>query len=286
MRILGLVIGCAAVITGCSRGSYYQAAHQTPIVGVRVPGDRSVTDRLEREAKPSYDALRRARRLLEAGDVAAAEAECRQAVQLSRRIGSSTGGVPTNAGAAQLLGEIYLREGKNREALQMFLPRLPYDVGGGLNVNIAITYCRLGDYQRAKRFYSDQALVKMMPGVSPLDRPGSRSLASLEASALIARGADASAERRYRDALLDFLTAERLVPRNPLVAYSLARQFLRSDDGEQALPRCRLAASAGHGRIAAQMKKKLQGLTAWFYWHPTPRVKVEMIGNRLTFTRG
>src|SRR5438874_9344357 len=49
----------------------------------RNPMPRWAVEQFNREAKPSDDALRRAQALLEAGDVAGAEAECRQAVELS-----------------------------------------------------------------------------------------------------------------------------------------------------------------------------------------------------------
>ena len=172
--------------------------------------------------------------------------------------------------AVQLLGEIYLQEGKNREALQTFLPRLPHEAGGGLNVDVAITYCRLRDYQRAKRFFSDAAMQRIFENTAPEDLPGTRSLATLEASALLTRGINAKAETRIKDAVADFIAAERLVPRNPLAAY-LAGQFISDlGDPKGAVPHYQVAAATGRGELRSLARKRLLGLSHWFQQHPSP----------------
>jgi tetratricopeptide (TPR) repeat protein len=229
------------------------------------PPSREVTERMEAAVRPSNEAERRARALLAQGDIACAEAECRKAVALSPTVN----GQPTHG--TQLLGEICLREGRNREALKYLLGALPHTAGGVTNLNAVIAFCRLGDYRNAKRFYSDGIIVQDWSPEMPSDLPGTRDLASLEASALLGHGIDAAQEHRREDALRDFLAAERLMPRNPHIAYITAETMLllnHPGDAEAALPRYRLAAATGHGRIAEKSKRALMGLKAWFRLHP------------------
>jgi tetratricopeptide (TPR) repeat protein len=126
----------------------------------------------------------------------------------------------------------------------------------------------LGEYQNAKRFYSEEPLRRKCSPGEEVDLPGSRDLASLEASALLWLGADAVAEGRREDALRDFLRAEQLVPKNPIVAYCTARALLDLHRGYKAIPRYRLAASAGHGRIREEAKRMVKELEAWYWQHP------------------
>src|SRR5687768_2490684 len=103
------------VATSPMRGWTPHGQRQPHIVS-HNPLPEAAYEQFRREAEPSQDAFRKARALLASGDVAGAETECRRAVDLSPRISTpTTGPVPTNARALQLLGEIYLRQGRNRQ---------------------------------------------------------------------------------------------------------------------------------------------------------------------------
>ena len=202
-----------------------------------------------------------------------------------------------NGPAAEMLGEIYLMEGRNSEALHVLLPQVPLTAGGGLSVNIAIAYCRLRDYKNAKRFFPNQGLERIFSSregagnfkkdlPSPLDMPGERDLRSLESSALLVRGLNAAATGDHTGALKDFLAAERLVPRNPFAAYQVAGMYVKSQTAaDQALPRYALVASRAHEPLASEAKRRIEGLKAWFYQHPSDKIKVKQVGDHLEFTQ-
>ena len=234
---------------------------------------------LERDFKPSTAVEKRARELLKAGQILAAEEECRKAVALSPRISTpSTGPVIANSEAVKLLGEIYLREGKNREALKTFLPSLPHTAGSGPNLNVVIAYCRLGDFQNAKRYYSDSMIQTVkhewqsFGGLSDADIPGTRTLATLEASALYSIGLDIRAEARVEEALEYLLAAERLVPKNPLIAHAVAGTYMRLHNPEEAWPRYQTVMARGHGTLVSRSKEHVEGLKAWFRPHPSQKI--------------
>jgi tetratricopeptide (TPR) repeat protein len=240
----------------------------------RNPLHNPVPDAMRQEmaerAKPSEDARLRARRLLDAGDVSGAEVECRKSLTLAPTVS----GMPINPEAVALMGDICLRQRKNWEALKWFLSYARHAVGGTANLNVAIAYCRLGDYQNAKQFYSDAVIRKGWEdagGLSPQDLPGTANVAGLEASALLNRGASLMAEVRRDEALADFLAAEHLVPGNPFIEYSISRVYLVKGDAGAALPHLRTAARAKTSRLRKLAQDDLKGVESWLKLHPQTR---------------
>ena len=222
----------------------------------------------EARAKPSEDARMRAQRLFQAGDIAGAEAECRKSLELAPKVS----GAPMNPVATELMGEICLRQGKNREALNWFLGHAVHAAGGIVNINVAIAYCRLGDYQKAKLCYSDgriQSDWKVWGGLSPQDLPGTATLATLEASALLTKGTDLRSEGRYNEAVPNLLAAQRLAPKNPLIAWALVGAYqVPPGDPMAVLPWLEIAATARTPHLREMAQKTLGSARSWFKQHP------------------
>jgi len=106
------------------------------------------------------DAFRKqAQALYEAGDLTGAEAACLNALNSPPIIRGQQMSVPF---VAHLLGQIYLKGGQYEKAVHWLRgARLnTTTVGGGLDLDLALAYARLGDYTNARRFYSDGATLQ------------------------------------------------------------------------------------------------------------------------------
>lgn len=195
---------------------------------------------------PGTQMMQQARSLMRAGDLSGAERVCLEAVDVFQ-------GTPSVASAQQLLGEIYLAGGQNEKALRSFHAGNQYTQNPTLSLDVALAYCRLGNYEQARRFYSDQAILQYHVAgkdINPQDLPGTDSPQSLEASILLARGIDAFFEARKDDALADFATAAHLGEENPLIHYYNGMALLHQGRYAEAAPHFQAAASSGHGPLA------------------------------------
>ena len=205
----------------------------------------SQAQQLEKEAK----------RLYASGDLAGAEQTCTQAVKAAPVIGGQQQQMPYTQ---RLLGRIYLRQGRNQDALRAFQSCYRSIPDAGQNLDIAIAYARMGDYEHARNYYSDQAILQYRLTDEPLkpeDLPGTGNLKSLEASALLGRGVDAFFEHRQDDALDDFLAAERIAPDNALIAYYCAQTLLEKGRGAEAVPRLKRVSASPRAAIFGDVKR-------------------------------
>ena len=206
----------------------------------------------EKEAKSLYASI----------DLTAAERECQQALEATPVIGGQKQKLPS---AQRLLGRIYLREGRNQEALAAFQSCYHNIADAGQNLDIAIAYARLGDYAQAKKFYSDWAITQYRISEEPLkseDLPGTGDLKSLEASALFARGLDEFFQHQQDEALDDFKAAEPLAPNNVPIAYWCAQTLMEKGRIAEAAPRLELVVASDRGHIFHQAKQSLYAAQA------------------------
>ena len=235
---------------------------QNPASGTQKPmGDISrnpMSPEMVREIEaafvPTNEAAKNARKLFLAGKLIEAEAECRRAVFISP---TTANGKPCNTRALQLFGEMCLLQKRNKEALESFLACYHNTRSTELDLDVALAYCRLGNYDMAMQWYSDQVLLQNY-GITPQDLPGTLNLRSLEASVLLARGGQASGHAAYQEALIYFEAAGKLAPHNGLIA-SMTGEML-SNMGRHTpeyAPYFRLAAQYGHGRVAADAKDRV-----------------------------
>lgn len=203
---------------------------------------------------PSRQLEKEAKRLYASGDLSGAEQSCQQSLSAAPIIDGRQQKMPF---VQRLLGRIHLRQGRNQDALKAFQSCYSSIPDAGQNLDIAIAYARMGDYEHARKFYSDQAILQYRLTDEPLkpeDLPGTSNLKSLEASALLARGVDAFFEHRQDEALDDFMVSERLAPDNALVAYYCAQTLLEKGRGVEAIPRLKRVSASPRARIFGDVK--------------------------------
>ena len=147
------------------------------------------------------------------GDLAGAEAACFQAFSAAPVMGGQKQQLPY---VDLLLGRIYLKGGQYAKALPRLQRAQLHPVTSGIDLDLALAYVRLGDYDNASRFYSDQSILRYLSdgeGVLPQELPGTDSSNyALEASILFARGLDTHFEARDDEALVDFQAAHASCP--------------------------------------------------------------------------
>jgi tetratricopeptide (TPR) repeat protein len=208
---------------------------------------------------PSDAFRKQAQALYESGDLAGAEAACLNALDSPPIIRGQRMPVPF---VAHLLGQVYLKGGQYEKAIHWLRgARLNTTaVGGGLDLDLALAYARLGDYTNARRFYSDGASLQYLSdgeGVLPQDLPGTASPSALEASILLAHGLDVYFEHRHDEALVDFQAAHQLAPDNALIAYYCATILSEKGHLSEAAPLYERAAT-GRGKIGEEGKLHLR----------------------------
>ncbi len=217
---------------------------------------------------PSDAFYQQAKTLYASGDLAGTEAACLNALNAAPVIQGYKQHVPF---VADLLGQVYLKDGQYQKAIYWLQGAHQTTMDSSLNLNLALAYLRLGDYQNARRHYSAEAAAKALSTLndySPQDLPGTDTPATLEASILMARGLDASTEDRVDDALPDLQRANQLAPENPLVAYHCARLLNEKGRATEALPLYERAAPKLHGVVASDAREHAVGLRSWLATHP------------------
>ncbi len=201
-----------------------------------------------------------ARALLASGDLSGAERAALGALAATPNV---QGGIRPLHTLPLLLGDIYLREGKYEKALQWYLPSRQnvWRMGGGLNLDVALCYARLGNYEQARRFYSDQELLQYS-SIHSEDLPGTDSPQALEASIQMARGMDAFLSGRKQEAFEDMGEAARLAPADGLIPYYQGMSLVHMGRYSETLPYFARAATFGHGKVARDSQSRIAGWPA------------------------
>ncbi len=197
--------------------------------------------------------LKKARSLYEAGDLTGAEQACFAAVGATPPAPNGQKLRPP-ASIAFLLGDIYLRQGKYQKALACYLPASQRAWrAGGVNLDAALCYARLGNDKMARRFYSDKVLLQYR-AFQKGGLPGTSNRRSLEASILLARGMNAFISGRKQAAFENLDAAGKLAPSNELIAYYSGMSLVHMHRYAESAPYFRRAAQLGHGKRAANAK--------------------------------
>ncbi|RZM12236.1 MAG: tetratricopeptide repeat protein, partial [Pedobacter sp.] len=173
---------------------------------------------------------RKARELLDNGNLAAAKAEALKSLKASPTVNGISLAVRPN----MLLGEIALLQGNNEEALRYFTSLRKNSMVDGLDWNIAVCYVRLGNYTEAKRYYSEDGFLKMATNLTRNDLPGTRTPRQLEASILAALAAEAATVGQNEKALRYLDAAAQVAPNNAWILHSWGMTFMRLKQVAQA----------------------------------------------------
>lgn len=198
-----------------------------------------------------------ARALYKSGDLVNAERVSQQAVSAAPIEGGTKRVFPS---LLLLQGEIYLAMGRNQKALQCLLAASQNTSGALLDLDLALAYFRLGEYDASRQFYLKHDLSEQEFQGQPLDAqdlPASDAPARLEAYILVARALEYNSDYRSQ-ALADYAAAERIIPDNPLLSYNYGCELMQAGRYVEAMQRLQVAASQGHGLLAGQGKREAE----------------------------
>lgn len=231
-----------------------------PLPATKSEIPKEVWEQINARLAPGQQLEEEARTLLKSGNLVAAEQACLKAMEIYK-------GDPQTEVARQLLGDIYFAQEKYQKALEVYHVADRYTDSTTLHFNAALCYLRLGNYEAARRFYSDQSLLQYS-SIKPEDLPGTDTPHSLEASILMARGLDAFFSDRNQEALNNLDAAGKLAPRNGLIPYYAGMSLLHMNRTLEAGPYFQKAAQYGHGKMAEDAAWRLGNVAAWRKTHP------------------
>ena len=181
----------------------------------RNPEPDAIRERLDAAMVPYGEAVKLARELFFERKFEDAEVECRRALALAPIIN----GKPWYGAELPLLGDILLARGSNHDALEAYLrvttsskpddPEHPRP-----NLGAALAYCRLGNFEMAKKYCPQHDSPKWR-------EVWSNDIRGLEASLLFARASDEDSMENSRGAILYLEPAAKLAPKNWLIARAM-----------------------------------------------------------------
>jgi tetratricopeptide (TPR) repeat protein len=175
--------------------------------------------------------------------------------------------------AEQMLGRIYLRQGRYREAIPHLKACDSHIEDDSRGLDLTIAYAHLGDYEDARKSYSDHLFqtTNLSEGtLLPSDLPDPSSLRGLEARALLERGLFYFYHADRGPALADLLASEKLVP-NDIVAADFSGEILiREGRPAEAATQLSKVVASPRGSIFSEARQKLQG-AQWDVAHQKSR---------------
>ena len=207
----------------------------------------------------SQAAEKEARRLFKEGRFAEAEAAARRSLELSIKIN----GQPTSMTALQLIGDIYMAQKRYQDALDTYAKAREHTRNLELDLSMALAYVRLGDLEKARRFYSQEKFYARFPEedrdqVGP-QLPEPTDAKTFEASIFYTLGAEKSSYAATEEAAEAYQKALDLFPRNGRFAYLLARKLMRLKRYDEALPMFARAVRFGNAEDAKDANYRLAG---------------------------
>jgi tetratricopeptide (TPR) repeat protein len=224
--------------------------------------------RLQQIFRQSGEADSEAKRLLEKGDLVAAERACWRALETAPR---RQNGRPITS-AFETLGLIRLAQKRPSDALNYFGRIYPDSCNEDLLFGMTLAYCHLKDYRNALIHYNEAmrftARTDWLVNNDP-DRPGSGSVAQIEASVIVV-GVENSFWSLADHGESSLRAAEKLRPGNPMVSYWLGKALRENKKNDEAVIRLNKAAANGHGILAREARKASEAIS-----QVTPRREVE-----------
>ena len=219
-------------------------------------------------AKNAQDIEKEARQLLKERRFDEAEATCRRSLAVSIK---ARNGVAFNSASWQLLGEIYLAQERYRDAIDAFDKARLFTRDDELDLKTALAYVRLGDLEKASRFYSPEKRYAKLPEEQRKERlaqlPRGKDTKSVEANIFCALAGEKTMYGEEEEAAENYQKALDLFPRNGYFSCQLARHLMRLKRYDEALPMFALATHFGNPKQAKDARSTM--LQRW------PRAQAE-----------
>lgn len=229
------------------------ASPDRPLTGRRRPASPSGATKVTALYGKEYLLLQEGKDLYKAGDLRGAEKK--MLASLAAEPSFDTHKEPQ---AEQMLGRIYLREGKYKEAIPHLKACLPEDNDDIRGLGLVIAYARLGNYAQAKRYYNGQVLQTLRS----TDSPGIDDLHSLEASAVLECGISDFYHADRDSALRHLLAAERLAPNVVTTEYYTGRVLFDKKRYAEAAPRFKKVVTSPRGAKLSEARQYLSDAKA------------------------
>lgn len=234
-------------------GAKYQGFTKSVTTDPEAP---AIRERAQAASLLVRQALNRVQELRRSGNLAGAESAAQEAMALAARLSPLD-----QEEGRRLIGRIRMEQGQYAEALQWLGADWKAGKDVGLDLDVALCYSRMGNTDMAKRYYSDQILLRNISAEARDEwqsyMPGGTSPSDLEANILFVRGQESGMGLDQRDALVDYQAAGRLAPTNAWIAYCTAEALCALHRTAEAEPYYRTAAQYGHGAIAKKARWQL-----------------------------
>jgi hypothetical protein len=210
--------------------------------------------RWDKAVGPSEQARKRAQKLLELGDIVGAEQEANDAIRLASGISPLTQEL-----ARRLIAHIRMEQGQYQDALKLL--GADWIPGGSSRVglDIALCYVRLGNLPMARKFYSDEEILRYS-FIKREDLPGICTSPTLEASILMARGLLSYFSYINADAARDLHAANRLAPRNGMIPYFNGKALIKANRASELAQCFARAATFGNAMVSNDAMRRLSYL--------------------------
>lgn len=171
--------------------------------------------------------VEQARQLLEQKRYAEAEELCYQSMLMPSEFNDDF----MKTDAFVLMGDIYLAQDRNAEAIQQYDHAREYTISVTLDLNTSLAYLRLGDLENARLYYASRAKDNPYPGT-----PGIKTPKAFEATLYFALGAEADSHADVDHAMPYYQKVLDLFPHNGLPAYNCAWGLSSFSRLDEALP--------------------------------------------------
>jgi tetratricopeptide (TPR) repeat protein len=226
--------------------------------------------RLNAASTPANVALAAAREAFKHRDYLTAEREAIRSLAVSPTIRDREhpNGQPLIPEGYKILGLIRLEQGRPVEAKNFLLATGSNYASESRDLALVIAYCRLGDYKNASLTW--QATYQLhrrdlfLRGPD-IDRPAGRNVRELEALSLFVRAVMTYGNGGDRGQA-DLLAAERLLPRNPMIAFELGKVLADNNHYDEAVPRFNTVIANGHGDRPAEARKRVEQIAETVKW--------------------
>jgi len=187
--------------------------------------------------EPINRALSDAEENFKLGNLAKAERLAQETIKITRGLSP----LPPEL-ARRLLGKIRMKQGRYQEALSYFQPYWQSKKDSGMDLDMALCFVRLRNYDAARRFYSDNAALRFDSRLTAKDLLGTQTPKTLEASILFAKAQDAAiTSSRGQEALDNYIAASKLFPENGMFAYYTGKALTNLNRNADAVPYFRKA---------------------------------------------
>lgn len=243
-------LAASLAIAGCSPQP--NLASTQAATSQKLP--RSEAQKLEKEFNRAAPFEKEAERLLKLGDYGGAEIACRKAMKIAPRDSR----LDADPGLKVLLGRILLAQGRADEAVEQFTVAEHFGGDDRTYLQMALGHLAVGNVRKARSLYDKAPTLRSSEWRNAeAEMPALRTERGLKARILMGLAFDTDHTSDYDGALSYYKQAQKLYPRNTVIAYEVAGLYKALRKFPQAIDNYAIASKSedpyiskiAHGRI-------------------------------------